>query len=116
MSCQHLIVLCFRAISFIGLGLIALGTGGIKPCVVSFGAEQFVLPEQENYMKSYFSFFYASINAGSLISTILTPLLRESGDGCAGQEKCYPAAFGVPAGLMFVAISKSCEKSNCSLL
>ena len=54
----------FRALSFIGLVLIAFGTGGIKPCVVSFGAEQFKLPEQENRLSTYFSVFYASINAG----------------------------------------------------
>ena len=44
--------------------MIAFGTGGIKPCVVSFGAEQFKLPEQENRLSTYFSVFYASINAG----------------------------------------------------
>ena len=54
----------FRALSFIGLVMIAFGTGGIKPCVVSFGAEQFKLPEQENRLSTYFSVFYASINAG----------------------------------------------------
>jgi solute carrier family 15 oligopeptide transporter 1 len=34
-------------LSFIGLFLIAIGTGGIKPCVASFGGEQFKLPEQQ---------------------------------------------------------------------
>jgi dipeptide/tripeptide permease len=35
------------ALSFVGLFLIAVGTGGIKPCVASFGGEQFKLPEQQ---------------------------------------------------------------------
>jgi dipeptide/tripeptide permease len=43
-----------RALSFIGLFLIAVGTGGIKPCVASFGGEQFKLPEQQ--VCSLFSF------------------------------------------------------------
>lgn len=30
-----------RALSMIGLVLIALGTGGIKPCVSAFGGDQF---------------------------------------------------------------------------
>ena len=30
-----------RAISSIGIFLIAIGTGGIKPCVVALGADQF---------------------------------------------------------------------------
>ena len=31
----------YRPVSFIGITLIAFGTGGIKPCVVTFGADQF---------------------------------------------------------------------------
>ena len=88
--------------SFLGLGLIAFGTGGIKPCVVSFGAEQFKLPEQADRMTSYFSLFYAAINAGSLLSTFLTPLLRDI--ECLGKDTCFPLAFAIPAILMIVAI------------
>ena len=35
----------------IGLALIALGTGGIKPCVAAFGGDQFKLPEQERQLQ-----------------------------------------------------------------
>ena len=89
--------------AYIGLLLIAIGTGGIKPCVASFGGEQFKLPEQASYMAGFFSLFYASINGGSLISTILTPILRQE-TSCFGKDSCYPLAFGVPAALMIVAI------------
>ena len=34
-------ILLYRWIAFVGLTLIALGTGGIKPCVSAFGADQF---------------------------------------------------------------------------
>ncbi|CAG7816261.1 unnamed protein product, partial [Allacma fusca] len=51
--------------SMIGLALIAMGTGGIKPCVSSFGGDQFILPQQERQLSSFFSIFYFSINAGS---------------------------------------------------
>jgi len=34
-------LLCCSALSMIGLILIALGTGGIKPCVAAFGGDQF---------------------------------------------------------------------------
>ena len=94
----------FRAVSFIGLFLIAIGTGGIKPCVAAFGAEQFELPQQESQMKSFFSWFYAAINSGALISTILTPYLRVT--PCLGQDSCFPLAFGVPSALMVVALCK----------
>lgn len=81
----YVIFFYFRPLSFIGLFLIAVGTGGIKPCVASFGGEQFKLPEQQDYMKTYFSLFYAAINSGSLISTLLTPILRQE-VSCAKQE------------------------------
>ncbi|XP_075230327.1 uncharacterized protein LOC142329540 [Lycorma delicatula] len=89
--------------SLLGLLLIAMGTGGIKPCVSSFGGDQFVLPEQEYQLQQFFSVFYFSINAGSLISTFLTPELREDVK-CLGQDTCYPLAFGIPAILMVVSL------------
>uniref|UniRef100_A0A674P6M9 Solute carrier family 15 member 2 n=1 Tax=Takifugu rubripes TaxID=31033 RepID=A0A674P6M9_TAKRU len=89
------------ALSMIGLILIAFGTGGIKPCVSAFGGDQF---DEENVKErqKFFSIFYMSINAGSLLSTLITPILR--GDvQCFGGD-CYALAFGVPAALMVVAL------------
>ena len=84
-SCVHLRYLCLlvyyilscREFSLIGLALIAIGTGGIKPCVSAFGGDQFKLPEQARQLQTFFSVFYFSINAGSLIRTVITPILRE---------------------------------------
>lgn len=110
--------------TIVGLVLIASGSGGIKPCVAAFGGEQFTLPEQAKHLALFFSFFYFSINAGSLISTyffwsaqywifmlstilsfsrFITPILR-SDVHCFGSQDCYPLAFGVPAVLMFTSI------------
>lgn len=89
-------------VALTGLFLIALGTGGIKPCVSAFGGDQFVLPQQERQLGQFFSIFYFSINLGALLSTIVTPLIRE-GTTCFG-EQCYFAAFGLPALLMGVAM------------
>ncbi|CAN9498486.1 unnamed protein product [Ophioblennius macclurei] len=88
-------------LSMTGLILIALGTGGIKPCVAAFGGDQFG-EDHGNERQKFFSIFYMSINAGSLLSTIITPILR--GDvQCFGGD-CYALAFGVPAILMVVAL------------
>ncbi|KAG5684405.1 hypothetical protein PVAND_013640 [Polypedilum vanderplanki] len=92
-----------RALTITGLFLIALGSGGIKPCVAAFGGEQFKMPEQAKQLATFFSLFYFSINAGSLISTSVTPILRED-IPCFGMDDCFPLAFGVPAILMVVAI------------
>ena len=59
----------------IGLFLIALGTGGIKPCVSAFGGDQFT-SDQTHLLQSFFSVFYFAINAGSLLSMLITPVLR----------------------------------------
>uniref|UniRef100_A0A671DZ20 Solute carrier family 15 member 2 n=2 Tax=Rhinolophus ferrumequinum TaxID=59479 RepID=A0A671DZ20_RHIFE len=88
-------------LSLVGLSLIALGTGGIKPCVAAFGGDQFEQKHEEERAR-YFSVFYLSINAGSLISTFITPMLR--GDvQCFGGD-CYALAFGVPGLLMVIAL------------
>ncbi|XP_037282426.2 solute carrier family 15 member 1 isoform X3 [Rhipicephalus microplus] len=88
-------------IPMIGLAVIAFGTGGIKPCVSAFGGDQF-LPGQERQLEQFFSLFYLSINAGSLLSTFITPILRVQ--RCLGQMFCFPLAFGVPAALMVLAL------------
>ncbi|CAG7786494.1 unnamed protein product [Allacma fusca] len=88
-------------ISMIGLLLIAIGTGGIKPCVSAFGGDQFVLPQQALQLATFFSIFYFSINAGSLISTFITPIMRKT--QCFDSD-CYTLAFSVPAVLMVVSL------------
>ena len=94
-----------REISLLGLLFIAIGTGGIKPCVSAFGGDQFVLPEQTLLLQKFFSFFYFAINAGSMISTFLTPSLRNDVK-CFSQQSCFPLAFGVPAVLMITSVGK----------
>uniref|UniRef100_A0A8C1RRI0 Solute carrier family 15 member 1b n=1 Tax=Cyprinus carpio TaxID=7962 RepID=A0A8C1RRI0_CYPCA len=108
------------AMSMLGLILIALGTGGIKPCVAAFGGDQFE-EHQEKQRSTFFSIFYLSINAGSLLSTLITPILRAQECGIYSKQSCFPLAFGVPAALMVVALSacwnniKSCGKSKCMI-
>lgn len=85
----------------VGLILVALGTGGIKPCVSAFGGDQFD-PTQVEAISKYFSIFYFSINAGSVLSMFITPIIRQNVH-CFGETNCYPLAFGLPAVLMFLA-------------
>ncbi|MCR6661736.1 MAG: oligopeptide:H+ symporter [Luteimonas sp.] len=79
---------------YTGLFLIALGSGGIKPLVVSFCGDQF---DQTNKDKArvVFDAFYWIINFGSFFASLLAPRLLDS---------YGPAvAFGVPGVLMFIA-------------
>jgi POT family proton-dependent oligopeptide transporter len=58
----------------LGLGLISLGSGGIKPCVSAHVGDQFG-ESNKHLLSSAFGWFYFSINAGAFISTIACPIL-----------------------------------------
>lgn len=78
----------------IGLGLIAIGSGGIKPCVSAHVGDQFN-KSQSGLFDKVFGYFYFSINFGAFFSTLLTPwLLAHYGPS---------VAFGLPGALMFLA-------------
>ena len=77
-----------------GLGLICIGSGGIKPCVSAHVGDQFGKSNQHLLTRVY-NWFYFSINFGSFFSTLLTPWLLEH----YGPHW----AFGVPGVLMAIA-------------
>ncbi|MEE3175838.1 MAG: POT family MFS transporter [Verrucomicrobiota bacterium] len=77
-----------------GLGLIALGAGGIKPCVSAHVGDQFGTKNQHLITK-IFNVFYFSINFGAVISNLLIPwVLKWHGPHLA---------FGIPGVLMALA-------------
>jgi POT family proton-dependent oligopeptide transporter len=79
---------------YFGLFLIALGSGGIKPCVSAFVGDQF---DQSNksLAKVVFDAFYWIINFGSFFASLLMPaFLRHLGPA---------VAFGIPGVLMFIS-------------
>jgi POT family proton-dependent oligopeptide transporter len=77
-----------------GLVLIAIGAGGIKSCVSANVGDQFDKSNQDLLSKVY-GWFYFSINAGSMVSTVLIPWVYNN----------YGArlAFGIPGTLMALA-------------
>ena len=77
-----------------GLVLIALGAGGIKPCVSAHVGDQFG-SKNAHLLPRIFNWFYFSINLGAFASMLLTPWLLE----WYGPHW----AFGVPGVLMAVA-------------
>src|SRR5262245_8862096 len=79
---------------YTGLFLIALGSGGIKPCVSSYMGDQF---DQTNksLAKVAYDAFYWIINFGSFFASLLMP---------PALKRFGPAvAFGIPGILMFIA-------------
>ncbi|URE08608.1 peptide transporter [Musa troglodytarum] len=86
------------AILFIGLYSIALGTGGIKSCVSSFGADQFDDTDEDERKKkqSFFDRFYFSISIGAFISGSCLIWV---------QDKCgWGWGFGIPTMILGLAV------------
>jgi len=90
---------------------VAIGTGGIKPCVSTNVGDQFTAKNQHLIEKA-FQWFYFAINAGSSISIylcpiILTPVAARPQDMFYFLTKHLPEgsgwAFGMPAGMMMLA-------------
>lgn len=79
---------------WVGLGLIAFGSGGIKPCVSAFMGDQF-RPDQRHLLQKAYAAFYWSINLGSTASFFVIPFIRKSYG--------YSWAFGVPGIAMAIA-------------
>ena len=78
----------------VGLTLIAIGSGGIKPCVSAHVGDQFGASNQ-HLLSRVFGWFYFSINFGSSFSTLLIPWML---------EHWGPTwAFGLPGFLMMLA-------------
>ena len=77
-----------------GLGLIAIGAGGIKPCVSAHVGDQFGKNNQHLITK-IFNLFYLSINFGAVISNLAIPVILK----WFGPHW----AFGIPGILMALA-------------
>ena len=83
-----------RTLMWYGLMCLAIGAGGIKPCVSAHVGDQFGEQNKQLITKA-FGWFYFSINLGSTVSMALTPVLLDRvGPGWA---------FGVPGVLMAIA-------------
>ncbi|MBI4606134.1 MAG: MFS transporter, partial [Planctomycetes bacterium] len=79
---------------YVGLALIAVGSGGIKPCVSANVGDQFTAANAR-LVPAVYQIFYFSINFGSFFATLLIPFVYKT----AGPE----IAFGIPGILMGIA-------------
>jgi len=80
------------------LVFIAIGTGGIKPNISSFGADQFEGGGQKGQtaQESFFSFFYLAVNIGAFLAfTFLVNMATTQG---------YFIPYAIAGGCMFFAL------------
>jgi len=79
---------------YFGLALIAIGAGGIKPCVSANVGDQFGRANWGRLERVY-QIFYFMINFGSLFAATLIPLFQ--------KWFGWSVAFAIPGVLMFIA-------------
>ncbi|MCL7050560.1 hypothetical protein MKW94_002332 [Papaver nudicaule] len=86
------------AFLYCALALIGLGTGGIKPCVSSFGADQFDESDKNevNGKYSFFNWFFFAINVGALTGITLVSYIQSEKGGGWG--------FGIATGAIMCSI------------
>ncbi|VAI90220.1 unnamed protein product [Triticum turgidum subsp. durum] len=79
---------------YLGLYLVALGTGGIKPYAAALGADQFdgADPKERVAKGSFFNWYYFSINIGSLLASTLLVWVQDNIGWTVG--------FGIPTVLI----------------
>ncbi|GAB4822621.1 hypothetical protein N2152v2_009667 [Parachlorella kessleri] len=87
------------ALFWTAMYLMALGTGGIKPCVSSFGADQFNEddPRERKLIPKFFSWFYFAINVGAIVATTVVVNVQTNVSWAVG--------FIIPAGAFVFAIA-----------
>ena len=86
------------AVFYFGLYVIALGIGGIKSCVPSFGAGQFDDTDPKERVKkgSFFNWYYFSINLGAIVSSSIVVWIQDN----AG----WGLGFGIPTLFMVLSV------------
>ncbi|CAN6303983.1 unnamed protein product [Urochloa humidicola] len=85
------------AVLFIAFGFLVLGSAGIRPCSMPFGADQFD-PNTESGKRginSFFNWYYFTFTAAMMISATVIIYVQ--------SNLSWPIGLGIPTGLMFLA-------------
>ncbi|XP_020274368.1 protein NRT1/ PTR FAMILY 3.1-like [Asparagus officinalis] len=78
--------------------LTCIGAGGIRPCVVTFGADQFELDKTRTSTRkwNYFSLYYFALSVSHLLALTLVVYIQDNVGWGWG--------FGIPSMVMFVSV------------
>ncbi|CAN8291646.1 unnamed protein product [Cochlearia groenlandica] len=85
-------------ILLLGLGFLSIGSGGIRPCSIPFGVDQFDQRTEQGLkgMASFFNWYYLTLALALIVSHTVLVYLQVSTSWVVG--------FGIPAGLMAIAL------------
>ncbi|KAF2304840.1 hypothetical protein GH714_039146 [Hevea brasiliensis] len=76
----------------------AIGAGGIRPCSLAFGADQFDKPgdpKNDKTLQSFFNWYYASVGMAVMVSVIFVVAIQDMAGWVVG--------FAVPVGFMLLS-------------
>eukprot|EP01018_Ginkgo_biloba_P032794 Gb_24461 [translate_table: standard] len=90
------------AMFYMGLYLMALGTGGLKAALPSLGADQFDEkdPQERRFMSSFFNWFALSINVGACIGVTCLVWIENNRGWDIGFGSCVGAVFAAIVSLV----------------
>ncbi|KAJ6871226.1 hypothetical protein NC652_036785 [Populus alba x Populus x berolinensis] len=107
---------------YLGLGLLAIGAGGVRPCNIAFGADQFDTRTEKGraQLESFFNWWYFSFTVSLVIALTVVVYVQTNVSWVIGYG--IPAAclfFSIPQGSVFVDMAKvivaACKKRALSL-
>ncbi|XP_013588071.1 PREDICTED: protein NRT1/ PTR FAMILY 2.13-like [Brassica oleracea var. oleracea] len=83
---------------FLGLVFLSIGTGGIRPCSIPFGADQFDQRTEEgvNGVASFFNWYYLTFTVVLLITQTVVVYIQD--------QVSWIIGFSIPTGLMACAL------------
>ncbi|URD89280.1 POT family [Musa troglodytarum] len=86
------------AILFLSLGLLVLGAGGVRPCSLPFGVDQFDRSTEQGRrgLNSFFNWYYSISTAATVVAMTAVVYIQDS--------VSWPLGFGIPTALMLLAI------------
>ncbi|KAK3442757.1 hypothetical protein EUGRSUZ_B03025 [Eucalyptus grandis] len=86
------------AVLYVALLLGAIGSGGIRPCVVAFGADQFdeTDPKQSTKTWKYFNWYYFVMGVSILVALTVVVYVQE--------DVGWGLGLGIPTVLMFLSV------------
>uniref|UniRef100_A0A1J3HGD7 Protein NRT1/ PTR FAMILY 2.13 n=1 Tax=Noccaea caerulescens TaxID=107243 RepID=A0A1J3HGD7_NOCCA len=85
-------------ILLLGLGFLSIGSGGIRPCSIPFGVDQFDQRTEEGIkgVGSFFNWYYMTFTVVLLITQTVVVYIQD--------QVSWIIGFGVPTGLMACAV------------
>ncbi|XP_020246369.1 protein NRT1/ PTR FAMILY 2.13-like isoform X2 [Asparagus officinalis] len=86
------------SILFLALGLLAVGAGGVRPCSLPFGVDQFdrTTEKGQRGLNSFFNWYYFTSTAAMVTSMTFIVYIQNS--------VSWPIGFAIPTGFMLLSV------------